>query len=41
MTYQEDFTLPTEYLEQIGEQGLSYMPELIRILGYDLALDSP
>lgn len=32
MTYQEDFTLPTEYLEQIGEQGLSYLPELIRIL---------
>ena len=32
MTYQEDFTLPTEYLEQIGEQGMSYMPELIRIL---------
>ena len=32
MTYQEDFTLPTEYLEQIGEQGLDYLPELIRIL---------
>jgi len=32
MTYQEDFTIPIEYLEQIGEQGLSYMPELIRIL---------
>lgn len=32
MTYQEDFTVPTEYLEQIGEQGLSFMPELIRIL---------
>jgi len=32
MTYQEDFTLPTEYLEQIGEQGLSYLPELIRIV---------
>jgi tRNA G37 N-methylase TrmD len=32
MTYQEDFTLPTEYLEQIGEQGLEYLPELIRIL---------
>jgi transposase-like protein len=32
MTYQEDFTLPIEYLEQIGEQGLAYLPELIRIL---------
>jgi transposase-like protein len=32
MTYQEDFTLPPEYMEQIGEQGLSYLPELIRIL---------
>jgi putative transposase len=32
MTHQEDFTLPTEYVEQIGEQGMSYLPELIRIL---------
>ena len=32
MTYQEDFTLPTEYLEQISEQGTEYLPELIRIL---------
>jgi transposase-like protein len=32
MTYQDDFTLPTEYLEQIGEQGLDYLPEMIRIL---------
>ena len=32
MTYQEDFTLPTEYLEQIGEGGMAYLPELIRIL---------
>jgi len=32
MTYQEDFTLPTEYLEQIGEGGMTYLPELIRIL---------
>jgi transposase-like protein len=32
MTYQEDFTLPTEYLEQIGAQGLEYLPERIRIL---------
>lgn len=32
MTYQEDFTLPTEYMEQIGEGGLAQLPELIRIL---------
>ena len=32
MTYQDDFTLPTEYLEQIGAQGLEYLPELIHIL---------
>jgi len=32
MTYQDDFTLPTEILEQIAEQGLDYMPELVRIL---------
>ena len=32
MTYQEDFTLPTEYLEQLSEQGTEYLPELIRIL---------
>lgn len=32
MTYQEDFTLPIEYLEQISEQGTEYLPELIRIL---------
>jgi putative transposase len=32
MTYQDDFTLPSEYLEQIGAQGLEYLPELIRIL---------
>ena len=32
MTYQEDFTLPTEYLEQLNEQGTEYLPELIRIL---------
>jgi len=31
MTYQEDFTLPSEYLEQIGEGGMAYLPELIRI----------
>ena len=32
MTYQGDFTLPTEYLEQLSEQGMEYLPELIRIL---------
>jgi len=32
MTYPSDFTLPTELLEQISEQGLEYLPELIRIL---------
>ena len=32
MTYQEDFTLPTENMEQIGEGGMGYLPELIRIL---------
>ena len=32
MTYQDDFTLPTELLEQISEQGLGFLPELIRIV---------
>jgi transposase-like protein len=32
MTYQEDFTLPSEYLEQLSEQGTEFLPELIRIL---------
>ena len=32
MTYQEDFTLPTELLEQVAEQGLELVPELIRIV---------
>jgi len=30
MTHQEDFTLPSEIMEQIAEQGLDYLPELIR-----------
>jgi putative transposase len=30
MTYQNDFTLPTEIVEQIAENGLEYLPELIR-----------
>jgi transposase-like protein len=32
MTYQTDCTLPEEILEQIAEQGLDYVPELIRII---------
>lgn len=32
MTYQNDFTLPTELLEQIASEGLDYLPELVRIL---------
>ena len=32
MTYQDDFTLPTELLEQVTEQGLDFLPELIRIV---------
>jgi len=32
MTYQEDFTLPKEILEQIAEQGLDIIPELLRIM---------
>jgi putative transposase len=32
MTYQDDFTLPTELLEQLTEQGLEGLPEMIRVL---------
>lgn len=32
MTYQNDCTLPTEIVEQIAEQGLDYLPELIRVV---------
>lgn len=32
MTYQTNCTLPDEILEQIAEQGLDYVPELIRIV---------
>ena len=32
MTYQGDFTLPSELLEQIAAQGLDVLPELIRIV---------
>jgi putative transposase len=32
MTYQDDFTLPTELLEQIASEGLDFIPEFVRIL---------
>lgn len=32
MTYQEDFTLPIELLEQIAEQGFDFIPELLRVM---------
>lgn len=32
MTYQTNCTLPDEILEQIAEQGLDYLPELIRMV---------
>ena len=32
MTHQNDCTLPVELLEQVAEQGLDYLPELIRIV---------
>ena len=32
MTYGDNFTVPNEYLEQLAEQGMEYMPELIRVL---------
>jgi putative transposase len=32
MTYRNDFTLPSELLEQIAEQGFEVLPELIRIV---------
>lgn len=32
MTYREDFTLPTELLEQVQEQGLDVLPELMRVI---------
>jgi putative transposase len=32
MTYQDHFTLPDELLEQVAEQGLDFLPELIRIV---------
>ena len=32
MTYRENCTLPESLLEQIAEQGLSVLPELVRIV---------
>ena len=32
MTYQQDFTLPVEILEQISEQGLDFLPALIQLI---------
>jgi hypothetical protein len=32
MTYQNDFSLPTELLEQFASEGLDFLPELVRIL---------
>jgi transposase-like protein len=32
MTYQDNCTLPKEFLAQIAEQGLDYLPEIIRIV---------
>ena len=32
MTYDRDFTLPTELVEQVQQQGLDVLPELIRVL---------
>jgi putative transposase len=32
MTYQGDFTLPNELMEQISAQGIDFIPELIRLL---------
>ena len=32
ITYQNDFTLPAELLEQIASEGLDFLPELVRIL---------
>jgi len=32
MTYQSNYTLPTELLEKLAAEGLDFIPELIRIL---------
>jgi len=33
MTYQDDCTLPVEFLEQLTREGLEGLPELVRVLG--------
>jgi hypothetical protein len=35
MTYQNNFTLSPDILEAITEQGLEYIPELIRIIVHE------
>jgi putative transposase len=32
MTYEPDFTLPSEILEEVAERGFDFLPELIRII---------
>jgi len=32
MIYKDDYTLPTEYYEQLTEEGLEGLPDLIRVL---------
>lgn len=32
MTYQEDFTLPAELMEQVSKQGFEILPELIQVI---------
>jgi len=32
MTYQDDFTLPAEIMEQLAAGGMAYLPELIQTL---------
>lgn len=32
MTYQDDFTIPTEFLKHVAEQGLDFISELVRIV---------
>ena len=41
MTYQDHFTLPIELLEQVTDQGLDFLPELIRIvINYAMQLNA-
>ncbi len=40
MTYQSDFTLPTELLEQIAVEGFDVLPDLIRII-VNAAMQAP